>query len=155
MKAFINIRPYMIRTGFHGIYCMGHIMIDWPLITSFIKRWWLETHTFHVLVGEMSITLQDVAIILGLLIHRPVVTGIGLFDVAELCGELLSVTPPADALRGSALSIRWLCDQLSTLAPDVDDVTLERSGLGFILALLRSFLFITKKDVHLCFLPLL
>ena len=155
MKAFISIRPYIIRTGFYGIYRMGHIMIDWPLITSLIERWWLETHTFHVPVEEMSITLQDVAIIFGLRIHRPVVTGIGLFDVAELCGELLSVTLPADALRGSALSIRWLCDQLSTPAPDVDDVTLERSGLGFILALLRSFLFITKKDVHLCFLPLL
>ena len=94
------------------------------------------------------ITLQDVAIILGLRINGPTVTGTCVFNVAELCGELLSVTPPVDALRGSAISIRWLCDQLSTLAPNADEVTLERSTLDFILALMGSFLFADKKGVH-------
>ena len=78
-------------------------------------------------------------------------------DVAELCGELLGVTPPADALKGYAISIRWLCQQLSTPGLDVDEVDLERSARGFILALMGSFLFADKKGVHvhLCFLPLL
>ena len=80
-----------------------------------------------------------------------------MFDVAELCGELFDVTPPTDALRGSSISIRWLCDQLSTPVPDANEVTLERSARGFILALMGSFLFADKKGVHvhLCFLPLL
>ena len=105
----------------------------------------------------MLITLQDVTIILELCIHGPAVIGTCVFDVAELCGELLGVTPPADALRGSTLSIRWLCDKLSTPEPDIDDVTLERSARGLILALLGSFLFADKKgvNVHLFFLPLL
>ena len=100
--------------------------------------------------------LQDVAIILSLRIDEPAITGTCVFDVAELCRELLGVTPPADALRGSAISIRWLCDQLSTPAPDADEVTLEQSAHGFILALMRSFLFADNKGVHvhLCFLPL-
>ena len=64
---------------------------------------------------------------------------------------------PADTLRGSAISIRWLCDQLSTPAPDAYEVTLERSARGFILALMGSFMFADKKGVHvhMCFLPLL
>ena len=80
-----------------------------------------------------------------------------MLDLAELCGELLGATPPADAVRGFAISIRWLCQQLSTLGPDVDEVDLERSAHGFILALMGSFLFADKKGVHvhLCFLPLL
>ena len=80
-----------------------------------------------------------------------------MLDVAELCKELLGVTPPTDALRGYATSIRLLCDQLSTPAPDTDEVALERSARGFILALMGSFLFTDKKGVHvhLCFLPLL
>ena len=80
-----------------------------------------------------------------------------MYDVAKLCGELLVVTPPADALKGSSISIRWLCDQLSTPAPNVDEVTLERSARGFILALMESFLFVDKNGVHvhLCFLSLL
>ena len=151
------IRPYMIRAGFYGVYHLGHIMIDWLLITSLVERWQPETHTFHFPVGEMTITLQDVAIILGLRIDGPAVTETCVLDVVELCGELLGVTPPADALRGSAIYIWWLCDQLSTPAPDADEVALERSARGFILTLMGSFLFTDKKGVHvhLCFLPLL
>ena len=153
----IRIRPYVIPAGFYGIYRLGHIMIDWPLFTCLVERWRPETHTFHVPVGEMTITLQDVAIILGLHIDEPAVTRTCVLDVAELCREMLGVTPPADALRGSAISIWWLCDQLSTPAPDVDEVSLERIARGFILALMGSFLFADKKGVHvhLCFLPLL
>ena len=164
MKAFLSqwrmdprIRPYVIREGFYGIYRLGHIIIDWPFITCLVERWWPETHTFHVLVGEMTITLQDVAIILGLRIDGPSVIGTCMLNVAELCRELLRVTPPADALRGLTISIWWLCLQLSTPGPDVDEVDLERSACGFILALMGSFLFPNKKGVHvhLCFLPLL
>ena len=122
--------------------------------------WLVQTtgsHTFHVPVGEMTITLQDVVIILGLHIDRPTITRTCVFDVAELCGELLGVTPLADSLRRSVISIWWLCDQLSTPATDIDEVTLEWSARGFILALMGSFLFANKKGVHvhLCFLPLL
>ena len=101
--------------------------------------------------------LEDAAIILGLRIDGPVVTGTCVFDVAELYGELLSVTTPANALRGSAISIQWLCDQLSTPLANADEVALEQSTRGFILALMGSFLFANKKGVHvhLCFLPLL
>ena len=60
-------------------------------------------------------------------------------------------------LKGSSISLRWLCDQLSTPAPEADEVTLEWSAHGFILALMGSCLFANNKGVHmhLCFLPLL
>ena len=112
---------------------------------------------FHVPVGEMTITLQDVAIILSLRIDRQAVIGICVFEVTELCGELLGVTPLANALRGFIISMRWLCDQLSSLSPDADEITLERRVHDFILALMGFFLFADKKGVHvnLCFLLLL
>ena len=115
---------------------------------------------FHVPVGEMTITLQDVAILLGLRIHGPTVTGTCVFDVAALCEELLGVIPPVDAIRGATISLRWLCFQLSTPPPDADEVTLERCtccARGFILALIGSFLFANKTGVNvpMCFLPLL
>ena len=110
MKAFISlwsmdlrIRPYVIHVGFYGIYRLGHIMIDWPLITCLVERWQPKTHKFHVPVREMTIMLQDIVIILRLRIHVPVVNGTCVFDVAELCGELFGVTPPANALKGSAI----------------------------------------------------
>ncbi|GMP32596.1 hypothetical protein CsSME_00006279 [Camellia sinensis var. sinensis] len=38
------------------------------VVSSFVERWQPETDTFHFTVGEMTITLDDVATILGLLI---------------------------------------------------------------------------------------
>ena len=105
----------------------------------------------------MTITLQDVAIILSLRIHGPTVTDTYVFNVEVLCEELLGVIPPADAIRGATISLWWLCSQLSTPPPDVDEVTIERSARGFILALIGSFLFVDKKGVNvpMFFLPLL
>ena len=105
----------------------------------------------------MTITLYDVAIIFGFRIHGPAVIKTCVFDVTELCRELLGVIPLVDALNGSIISIRWLCDQLSTLALDANEATLEQSARGLILTLIGSFLFVDKKGVHvhMCFLPLL
>ena len=87
------IHPYVIRFGFYGLYRIGHVTLDWALMTSLVERWRLETHTFHLLVGEMTITLKDVAIILGLWIHGPPVTDTCDFNVLSLCQELLGVIP--------------------------------------------------------------
>ena len=65
--------------------------------------------------------------------------------------------PPPPELEGSAISMRWLSQQLLIPPINADDVTLERNARAFILALLGSFLFADKKGMHfhLCFLPLL
>ena len=73
-----------------------------------------------------------------------------MFDVAELCRELLDVIPPADALKGSAISIRWLCDQLSTPAPDADEVTLKWSARGFILISIDVILLVCGQEGSVC-----
>ena len=78
------IRPNVIRLGFYGIYRLGHIMIDWPLIPCLVERCWLETHMFHEPVGEMTIMLQDIVIILGLCIDKLAVIGSCVFDVVDL-----------------------------------------------------------------------
>ena len=65
--------------------------------------------------------------------------------------------PPPTELRGSIVSSQWLSQHLSTLPGDANEVTLEHSAHGFLLALLGSFIFSNKKGlhVHLYFLLLL
>ena len=60
-------------------------------------------------------------------------------------------------LRGSAILIGWLSQQLLAQVVGAYEVTLEQNARGFIIALLGSFLLVDKKGlhVHLCFLPLL
>ena len=44
-------------------------------LTALIDRWRPETHSFHLPCGEMTVTLEDVAMILGVKIRGFPVTG--------------------------------------------------------------------------------
>jgi hypothetical protein len=39
---------------------------DAPLIAAFMDRWRPETHTFHFPIGEMTLSLEDAAMLGGL-----------------------------------------------------------------------------------------
>ena len=39
--------------------------LDHALITVLVERWRSETHSFHLPYGEMTITLQDMEVIMG------------------------------------------------------------------------------------------
>ncbi|KAJ9671156.1 hypothetical protein PVL29_027237 [Vitis rotundifolia] len=99
-----RIRRYVMQSGFYDVYRVRHTSLDWPLITSLVERWRLETHTFHLPIGEMTVTLQDVAMILGLRIHGPPITGTCDIDWSLLCSEFLGVVLPLSQIRGSAIS---------------------------------------------------
>ncbi|KAF7812033.1 serine/threonine-protein phosphatase 7 long form-like protein [Senna tora] len=60
--------PLLIASGFYGASRTGFFPYDWHLVTALIMRWRPKTHTFHMAVGigEITITLEDVAIQLGL-----------------------------------------------------------------------------------------
>ncbi|RYR05687.1 hypothetical protein Ahy_B06g085519 [Arachis hypogaea] len=66
-----------------GLYHLARLnnhcfWVDEPLLTAFIERWRLEMHTFHMLFGECTITLQDVAYHLRLSVDGEAVSGASL-----------------------------------------------------------------------------
>ncbi|MBA0721815.1 hypothetical protein Golax_009319 [Gossypium laxum] len=48
--------------------------LDPTLINALVERWRSETHTFHLLCGECTITLEDVQLQLSLLVDGSTVT---------------------------------------------------------------------------------
>ena len=47
--------------------------VDRALLSAWVDHWRPETHTFHLHVGEVTVTLQDVAMLFGLpLVGAPV-----------------------------------------------------------------------------------
>ena len=61
--------------GLEGLFRTPSREIDHGPILALVDRWRPKTHTFHLPHGEMSITLQDVEVILGLPIDSEVLVG--------------------------------------------------------------------------------
>ncbi len=56
----------------------------------------------------MTITLQDVSVMLGLPVDGEVLVGTTNLNWSELYLQLLSISPPPNKLDGSRLNIKWL-----------------------------------------------
>ena len=88
-------------------------------------EWVLGRDTFHMPIGEMTITLQDVAILFGLHVHGHPVTGSIDIDWHALCEKLLGVRPTETDIRGASLRVCFITTHFSHLPPGVvDEVTL-------------------------------
>ena len=80
--------------GLEGLHLVPSIQLDHALITAFVKRWCLETHTFHLPHGEMTITLQDVEVIVGLPIEGEAMIGPTKRTWTNVCVEMLGIQIP-------------------------------------------------------------
>ncbi|PKA60480.1 Serine/threonine-protein phosphatase 7 long form like [Apostasia shenzhenica] len=61
--TFINTLDITSVSNIRHLY---YITLNHHLLTAFVERWSRETDTFYLFVGEMTVTLQDVAVILGI-----------------------------------------------------------------------------------------
>ncbi|KAJ9558179.1 hypothetical protein OSB04_012793 [Centaurea solstitialis] len=57
------VMNYIRRAGFEGMINCGFKPLDHALMTALVERWRPETHMFHLPIGEVTITLQDVQLI--------------------------------------------------------------------------------------------
>jgi hypothetical protein len=71
--------PYLARAGFLDIALVvvrGLPVMDDLLLSALVDRWCLEIHSFHLPCGEMTVSLQDTSMILGLPLEGLPVSGI-------------------------------------------------------------------------------
>ena len=61
--------------GFEGLFKLPNLEVDHALITTLVKCWRPETHTFHLPHEEMGITLQDIEVMLGVPVDGLPITG--------------------------------------------------------------------------------
>ena len=137
---------------------------DHCLISAPVERWQLETHTFHLPHGEMSITLEDVEVIFGLPINGEILIGPTTMVEGgwrQLCVELLGFGVPVNnnkTLARQRILIRRLVDAIARPLPhDATEIQIHHNAQRYILALVGDKLFIDKSGdrVHLMFLEFL
>ncbi|KAK5838910.1 hypothetical protein PVK06_007656 [Gossypium arboreum] len=89
-----RVIPFLELAGFGSAVLIRTFDLRYDLISALVERWHPETHTFHLSCGECTITLEDVAVQLGLPIDGNVVTGVSSISrPAHLCYELLGRSP--------------------------------------------------------------
>ena len=70
--------------GLKRLHMVPSIKLDHALIIEFVDRWRPKTHSFHLPHGEMTITLQDVEVIIGMPIEGEAMVG-SLKEFGNLC----------------------------------------------------------------------
>ncbi|KAL4278457.1 hypothetical protein GQ457_03G027610 [Hibiscus cannabinus] len=103
-----NIEYYLQVAGFYNASFLRGYKIVPALIAGLIERWRPETHTFHFPFGECTITLEDVAVQLGVPINGRVLVGHNKYNVYELCMEYLGKIPPNSCVDGLRVRNSWL-----------------------------------------------
>ncbi|RVW12237.1 Serine/threonine-protein phosphatase 7 long form-like [Vitis vinifera] len=126
-------------------------------IGSYSSTWTGHTQVISSMERGSKITLQGIAILLGLPVDGVVVTGRTCLDWRSICYSLLGLTLGNTDIDGQHLHFTWLDQSFPTLAPDANEESIQCYTRAYILQLIGGFLFSGKSNdkVHLMFLPFL
>ncbi|XP_072087423.1 protein MAIN-LIKE 1-like [Arachis hypogaea] len=154
-----RVEAHLRFTDFYHASQIGIVQCQKALVNALVERWHPDTHTFHLPVGECAVTLEDVALILGLPTDGLPVTGmtISSFEALEAeCLHQFGVAPRKSDCRGSCIKLTWLRDLKERLQL-TDKNSIQRYVKCHIMLLIGTILFGGKygASVHWKFLPLL
>jgi len=145
----------MHQAGFgHALY-IPDMDANHFLISSLLERWRSETHTFPFPHGETTVTLEDVAILLGLPIEGDVVTGpTTVDDIFTTFHEHLGVIPSPTVIRGNSIRVSWLNTTFQQLPPNANNEVIAQYTRAYILTLIGSILMpdTSAARVHVMYL---
>ena len=147
-----EIEGLIAGTGLSPLIRCSVITTDPGLISAFVERWHRETSTFHLPVGELTITLDDVASLLHLPItgalhtFEPLVTS----DAIGLLTELLEVSHEEATFEtrqagGPHVRLGWLRDLYQSQCRARRWVVAART---YLLHLVGCTLFANKSSTH-------
>ncbi|XP_016747364.2 protein MAINTENANCE OF MERISTEMS-like [Gossypium hirsutum] len=137
-----RLRPYLEQAGFGSAALIRTSDLRYDLLTALVERLCPETHTFHFPCGECTVTLEDVAMQLGLSI-----------DGSPLLGE----SPEDEESNFSGLKFTWLKAKFGQLSATATEGELMCAARAYIMHIIGGVLMpdANNNKVHLMYLPLL
>ena len=116
-------------------------------ISALVDRWRPETHSFHLRTGEMTVTLQDVSMILALPITgRPICFSTDSSRWRESMISLLGTAPPEkedpskDRLSAGATYV-WIRQNFANCPAEANEETIEQHARAYVWYVISRTLF--------------
>ncbi|XP_028053882.1 protein MAIN-LIKE 1-like [Camellia sinensis] len=150
-----RFRDIVQQSGLSSLVHFTYRFVNRIVISAFVERWQPKINTFHLKVGEMTMTLDDVGTILGIPItgrsvsattltdqqaHALVVAALGVDD-AEAIEELSSA-------RGQSIKLEWLRRKFSGCKDSDTKESIVCVAIAYLLFLLGCTLFSDKSGTR-------
>src|SRR4051812_46170926 len=117
-------------------------------LTALVDRWRPETHSFHLPCGEMTMTLQDMAMISGLPINGQAVTGrVSVGNWRERTADLIGVQPEgreegkADTAKVRHSWLKMVRGNTNLCPQDANDVVVQQYARAYLWYVLTKVVF--------------
>ncbi|RYR46974.1 hypothetical protein Ahy_A07g032868 [Arachis hypogaea] len=123
-----RVEDHLRITGFYHVSQIGIVQCQKALVNALIERWHPDTHTFHLPIGECAMTLEDVALILGLPTDDLPVTGMTMSSFEAMEAECLlqfGVAPRKEDHRSTCIKLTWLRNLKENLEL-IDEINIQR-----------------------------
>jgi Plant mobile domain len=149
--------PALKKLGLYQLVQIQHTKTDHRLITALVERWRPETHTFHMPVGEVGLTLQDVSCLWGLPINGLPIIGPSDRDSAKLIKDSFGIEVNSDMMKikrragenqedifqqsGFRISLKWLRTTYRELPDNATAEEVAQYTRAFLLDLFGSMVF--------------
>ncbi|RYR68124.1 hypothetical protein Ahy_A03g014596 [Arachis hypogaea] len=140
------IESLLWATGFYHVSQVRVIQGQSTLVIILVERCHPNTHTFHLPTGECAITLEDIALILGIPINGLRVTGTIMTSqqaIEAKCLHQFGVAPKISDCRESYIKMTWIRNVKDGLYLK-DRVAIEKY-VKFHILLFGSILFVEKS----------
>lgn len=137
--------PYIERTGllpFVQLVSRSTPHMNPCLITALVDRWRPETHSFHMPCGEMTVTLQDVSMILALPIKgQPICRSTETDKWREGMMELIGMVPPIKEGVSAGASHFWIRQNFNKCPEEAEEHVIEMYARAYLWYLISRTLF--------------
>lgn len=150
-----RVKGYVLNSGLTSLVQCSYRTVDKVLVSAFVERWHPETNTFHLPFGEMTITLDDVANILGIPVGgAPVAT---LVEDNITCEYLLTAylgvsgDQASEQLMdfgGEYVRLEWLRTCFSDVTDADSEHEIQCAARAYLLYLLGCTLFVDKTGTR-------
>ncbi|KAI4971177.1 hypothetical protein ZWY2020_002091 [Hordeum vulgare] len=147
----VRYEPYIARLGllpFVLQFKRNPPPVNHAALTALTDGWRPETHSFHLACGEMTMTLEDMAMISGLPINGLAITGhVSVVNSRTRVGDLICVLPPlplpdkVDSSKVKHTSLKEVRGANNPCLADADEMVLQQYARAYVWYVLTKVVF--------------